>query len=174
MNPPPSGFWQRTSSAGAFTPDQSDGQSRLCVSSRSSRQAARLVVGAMEKVRDMTGSIANATAEQSRGAALIMQATDSMRNASRQVSKATDEQASTSQQISGAVDNVSARSQQISKSLLETKKNSQNILNSVEGVKNIPEENRKLAFRINKMLWDLQKDAELLKAELERFKLHGS
>jgi methyl-accepting chemotaxis protein len=134
-------------------------------------EAARLVVLAMERVRDMTESIAKSTAEQSRGAALIMQATDSMRNASRQVSKATEEQASTSEQIVGAVDNVSARSQQISKSLLETKKNSQNILHSVEEVKNIPEENRKLAFRINKMLWDLQKDADQLKTELERFKL---
>lgn len=133
-------------------------------------KAARLVTEAMGRVRDMTGHIAQATAEQSKGAVQIAKATERMRTASRAVSKTTEEQAQTSRQISDAVRNVSDRSQQIAVSLEEHKNGTKNILISIEGVKNIPEENRNLASRISKTLLDLQKDSELLKKEMERFR----
>jgi methyl-accepting chemotaxis protein len=135
-------------------------------------RAARLVVSAMERMRDMTGHIAQATAEQSKGAVQISKATEKMRTVSRQVSKTTQEQAVTSKQITDAVENVSDRSEQIARSLTEHKKGSKNILQSIEGVKSVPEENRNLAFRISKTLRDLQKDSELLKKEMERFRFN--
>ena len=120
----------------------------------------------------MTGHIAQATAEQSKGAVQISKATEKMRTVSRQVSKTTQEQAVTSKQITDAVENVSDRSEQIARSLTEHKKGSKNILQSIEGVKSVPEENRNLAFRISKTLLDLQKDSELLKKEMERFRFN--
>ncbi|HXX81681.1 MAG TPA: phosphate/phosphite/phosphonate ABC transporter substrate-binding protein, partial [Thermodesulfovibrionales bacterium] len=58
-------------------------------------------------------------------------------------------------------------------SLAEHKRGSQNILNSIESVTDIPVENKNLALKIGRTLWNLQKDAELLKAEMERFKFSG-
>ncbi|HTR44773.1 MAG TPA: phosphate/phosphite/phosphonate ABC transporter substrate-binding protein, partial [Thermodesulfovibrionales bacterium] len=95
------------------------------------------------------------------------------RDLSEQVSRATDEQALSSRQIVQTTEIVSGRSSQISKSLAEHKRGSESILGAIDEVKEIPAENRKRAFRIGKTLWNLQKDAELLKAEMERFSLSG-
>ncbi len=134
-------------------------------------KAAKLVTESMQSIRDMIDQVAKATAEQSRGVVLVMESAEKMKALSHQVTKATGEQEISGRQIALATENVSERSQQISKSLGEHKKGSQNILSSIEAVKDIPVENRKLAFRINKTLWNLEKDAELLGAEMERFKI---
>ena len=136
-------------------------------------KAARLVAEAMERVRNMTEQIANATAEESRGILLIIKATEKMRDASRQVSTATQEQTGGSRQISHAVEVVSEGIHQISRSLSEHKIATQHILNTVDGVKNIPLENRKLASKVNSALRHLHNDSELLQMEMERFRFSG-
>lgn len=133
-------------------------------------RAANLITTATERVRDMIAHIAKATAEQSQGVMLVMKAAEQMQVLSHQVSKATAEQAVSSGQIAQATEIVSERSTQISKSLAEHRKGSQNILGSIESVRGIPVENRNLSFRIGKTLWNLKKDAELLRAEMERFR----
>lgn len=133
-------------------------------------RAANLVTAATERIRDMIDHVAKATAEQSQGVVLVMGAAERMKDLSRQVSKATEEQTISSRQMAQATEIVSERSQQISRALAEHKKGSQDILGSIEAVKDIPVENRKLAFGISKTLWNLEKDAELLKAEMERFR----
>lgn len=136
-------------------------------------RAAGLVAKATERVREMIGRVAKAAAEQSEGAVLIKEAAERMKTLSHQVSKATGEQAMSSGLIAQTTELFSERSRQISNSLGENRKGSLSILNSIEAVKDIPVENRELAFRISNTLWNLQKDAELLRAEMERFKLSG-
>jgi methyl-accepting chemotaxis protein len=133
-------------------------------------KAARLVAEAMERVRNMTDQIAKATAEESKGILLIIKATEKMRDVSQQVNKATEEQALGSRQISDAMELVSEKTHQISHSLTEHKTATQHILNTVDGVKNIPVENRKLAFKFSGALRNLHNDSELLKMEMERFR----
>ncbi len=133
-------------------------------------KAARLVSEAMERVRNMTDQIAKATAEESKGILLIIKATEKMRDISRQVNKSMEEQTVSSRQISQAIELVSERSQQISRSLSEHKIGSRHISNIVDGVKGIPAENRKLAFRVSNALRELHQDSELLKTEIERFR----
>ncbi|MGD1075405.1 MAG: phosphate/phosphite/phosphonate ABC transporter substrate-binding protein, partial [Thermodesulfovibrionales bacterium] len=135
-------------------------------------KAANLVAAAMERIRNGASQIANATAEQSKGAVLIMKATEKMKEVSRQVGKAAEEQTISSKQISSAMDVVAERTAQMSRSLSEHRIGSQGILNTVEGVKGIPVENRKMAFNIGNTIRDLQKDSELLKMEMERFKFY--
>ncbi|MBI5102143.1 MAG: phosphate/phosphite/phosphonate ABC transporter substrate-binding protein [Nitrospirae bacterium] len=133
-------------------------------------RAAGQVMENTERVRKMMDNIARATAEQSRGVALITKAAEEMKELSFTVSKATGEQATSSGQISKATELVSEKSRQISMALSEQKKGAAIILESIESVKEIPVQNRDLAFRISATLWNLQKDAELLKAEMERFR----
>jgi len=136
-------------------------------------KAAKLVAEAMERVRNMTDQIAKATAEESKGILLIIQATEKMRDVSQHVSKATEEQAGGSRQISQAMEVVSDGIHQISSSLAEHKIATQHILNTVDGVKNIPMENRKLAFKVSGALRNLHNDSELLNMEMERFRFSG-
>jgi phosphate/phosphite/phosphonate ABC transporter binding protein len=148
----------------------------LSIKSSTSEQAksASQVMENTERVRKLMENIARATAEQSKGITLITKAADEMKELSFSVSKATGEQATSSSQISKATELVSEKSRKISKALGEQKKGSANILQSIETVKDIPIQNRDLAFRISATLWNLQKDAELLNAEMERFRFSSA
>ncbi len=132
--------------------------------------AANLVMRATERIRQMTDHIAKATAEQASSIALVTGAAEKMEQLSHRVSKATSEQAASSVLIARTTELVSERSRRISQSLAEHKKGSFSILSSVDLVKNIPVENKKRAFAISTTLWNLQKDAELLGVEMERFR----
>jgi phosphate/phosphite/phosphonate ABC transporter binding protein len=135
-------------------------------------RAARHVSEAIERVRIMVGQIAKATSEQSKGVSLIIKAAERMRDASHQVDISTEQQAASSRQISKAVEMISDKSQQISRAIYEQKVGSNQIWASIEKIKNIPSENRDLAFRINKLLRELVKDSELVSMEMEKFKLY--
>ncbi len=130
-----------------------------------------LVEEAARSVKKKVGDIAKATADQSREVALIAQAAESMKSLADQVSKATGEQATSSGQIAQNTQLVFERSHQISRSLSEHRNGSRSIQKSIEAVQNVPLANQDLAFRISKTLWNLQKDVELLGAEMERFSL---
>jgi methyl-accepting chemotaxis protein len=133
-------------------------------------KAAKLVAEAMERVRNMTDHIAKSTAEQSKGISLIIKATEQIKNISVQVTKTTEEQTLSSRQVSQAMEFVSEKSLQISKSLIEHKIGSMHISNTVDGIKGVPVENRKIAFRVSNTIRELYNDAELLKTEVERFR----
>jgi len=136
-------------------------------------RSVTLVEESVQRVKDMIGHIAKATAGQSQEVTLIARSAESMKELSGQLNKATGEQAKSSGHIAETTRIFSETSQQISRSLQEHRKGTRSILNSIEAVKHIPLENQDLAFRISKTLWNLQKDVELLGAEMERFKFRG-
>ncbi len=132
--------------------------------------AANFVMRATERIREMADHIAKATADQAGSVALITEASGKMEQLSHRVSKATKEQAASSGLIAQTTELVSERSRQISRSLAEHKKGSFSILSSVDSVRHIPLENKTRAYAISTTLWNLQKDAELLGVEMERFR----
>lgn len=133
-------------------------------------KAAGQVMEATDRMRLMIGNIARATGEQAKGVGAIYEAAERMKKLSFEVSRATAEQATSSGQIAAATELVSEKSRNISESLSEQKKGADSILSSIEEVKDIPLANKNLAFRISSTIWNLQKDAALLKTEMERFK----
>lgn len=132
--------------------------------------AAKLVSEAMEKVLDMVGQIAKATTEQNRGIQLIMSATGKISDVASHVRTATNEQSLNSKQISQAVELVSDKSQQISRAINEQRVGLNQMLSSVEKIKDLPKTNRDRAFRLNHLVNEILKDAELAVTEMERFK----
>lgn len=133
-------------------------------------KAAKLVADAMEKVLDMVGQIAKATTEQSRGIQLIMGATSKISDVAGHVRTATNEQSLNSKQISQAVELVSDKSRQISRAINEQKVGLTQMLDSVEKIKDLPKANKERAFRLNHLVNELLKDAELTVTEMEKFK----
>ncbi|MBI4823213.1 MAG: phosphate/phosphite/phosphonate ABC transporter substrate-binding protein [Nitrospirae bacterium] len=134
-------------------------------------KAAKLVSESIERVRSMVSQIAKATSEQSKGIMFILSATEKMRNAAHQVTSATNQQASASRQIAQAVEVVSDKSKHISRAIYEQKVGSGQIRDAVNKIKDLPRENRDIAFRVNKSLRELSKDSDLVIAEVEKFKL---
>jgi len=133
---------------------------------------ARYVTDAIERVRFMVEHIVKATAEQSKGVQQIMEAAEKMREASIKADTATEQQAIGSQQILQSVDSISIMSQQISKALNEQKVGSKQIWMSVEKIKDIPEENKGMAVKINKTLRELGRDVDLINLEMQKFVLY--
>lgn len=134
-------------------------------------RTAKHVTESIERVRYMVDQIVKATSEQSKGVQLILETAEKMRGASHEAERAIEQQATGSKQITKAVESVSEMSQHISRAINEQKMGSKQIWTSIEKIKTIPEENRDLAFRINKALRDLMRDSELAKLEMERFTL---
>ncbi len=132
-------------------------------------RATARVYKAATRVKKMTDQIASSTAEQSQQVSGIARSAESMRLLSEQVSRATGEQAQSGSHISRVTHLVFEQSRQIAKSLEEHRNGAVTILRSLEAVKNIPEQNKALSDRISKTLWNLQKDVELLGAEMEKF-----
>ncbi|MBI5848650.1 MAG: phosphate/phosphite/phosphonate ABC transporter substrate-binding protein [Nitrospirae bacterium] len=136
-------------------------------------KATSLVSEAMERVLSMVGQITNAMAEQFSGIQLIKTSTEKMRDISTHVRTATNEQSLNSKQISQAVEVVSDKSQQISRAINEQKIGSNQIWSSVEKIKDIPRENKDRSFKLNQLVKELHKDAELISTEMERFRFAG-
>ena len=134
-------------------------------------RSARYISDSVEKVRVMVGKMARATSEQSKGISLIIQASEKMKDASLHVKTATGQQAESSRQISQAVEVISDRSRQISNALNEQKTGASQIFHSVEKIKDIPKESRDISMGINRAIRELLKDAELMDAEMGRFRL---
>ena len=133
-------------------------------------KAAKLVSEAMEKVLSMVGQIAKATTEQNRGIQLIMKATEKINDVSHHVKTATNEQSLNSRQISKAVELVSDKSQQISNAIREQKLGSNLIWDAIEKIKGLPRQNKERAFKLDQMVKELLKDAELTVLEMGKFK----
>ncbi len=133
-------------------------------------QATVLVSQAMERVLNMVSQIAKATTEQSKGIQLIMRATEKIRDVSGHLHTATGEQSLNSRQISQAIEVVSDKSHQISRAVHEQKIGSNQIWMSVEKIKDVPRLNKERSFRLNQLVKDVHKDAELASTEMERFK----
>ncbi len=136
-------------------------------------KATFLVSEAMERVLVMVGQITNSMAEQFSGIQLIKTSTEKMRDISDHVRTATNEQSLNSKQISQAVEVVSDKSQQISRAINEQKIGSNQIWASVEKIKDIPRDNKDRSFKLNQLVKELHKDAELVSTEMERFKFAG-
>jgi len=133
-------------------------------------RAAHLVSEAMERVLGMVGQIAQATTEQNKGIQLIVRATEKISDVTGHVKTATGEQSLNTRQISRSIETVSEKSQQISRAINEQKIGSGQIWASLEKIKDLPKENRARAFKLNRLVKELQKDAELSVTEMNNFK----
>ncbi|MBI5025315.1 MAG: phosphate/phosphite/phosphonate ABC transporter substrate-binding protein [Nitrospirae bacterium] len=141
---------------------------------RSTSEQARgvkLVTDAMEKVRNMVEQTARATSEQTKGAALIVKEIGKIKELATYAKEAATWESKSTGYIREAIDDIFRRIQEISRAVNEQKAGSDQIVSALEGIKDLPLNNKNRAFTINKTLKDLLKDTELLMTEGSRFKI---
>jgi methyl-accepting chemotaxis protein len=129
------------------------------------------VTEAMERVKDMIRQIAKAASEQAGGVNHIISASEKISDVAKQVKNANAEQTKGGKQIYQALENSTLKIHAISQALKEQKSESSAIINSLLRVRELPEKNKERAYYMNNILRRLQKDAELLMTELNRFKI---
>jgi methyl-accepting chemotaxis protein len=134
-------------------------------------KAARLVTGAMEKVKNMVSQVAKATAEQSKGASLITKATEKVRDVASRVKLATEEQQLSAQFMSESMEQISDKSRQIAKAINEQRTGSSQIFMSIEKIKDIPMSSIRIIADINQSLKDLLKNSDTINRQMDEFKI---
>lgn len=134
-------------------------------------QAINQVSQAMEKMNTMVQQINRAMQEQRKGIERIAEASEKMRIITRQVKSSTEEQANGSKQISDAVEDVTVRIQQIGRGMGEHKKGSEVIVKSILEIHQITQVSMQMAQQMNEAVESLMKQANILKEEINRFKM---
>jgi len=129
------------------------------------------VAEAMESVKNKISRIAASSAEQSQGASQIVSSTEKIRDITTHVKSAIIEQAREGKNLFEAAEDLSVKTQEIAATIREAKSNSDNILSSIEKISALPVENRKIISEMNSNIRKLMKDAEVLTAQMESFKV---
>ncbi len=129
------------------------------------------VAEAMESVKNKISRIAASSAEQSQGASQIVSSTEKIRDITAHVKSSIIEQAREGKNLFEAAEDLSVKTQEIAATIKETKSNSDNILSSIEKISALPGENRKIVADMNTDIRKLMKDAEVLTAQMESFKI---
>ncbi|MBI3595233.1 MAG: HAMP domain-containing protein [Nitrospirae bacterium] len=126
---------------------------------------------AMEQINKMIQQISAATTQQKKGSEQILSNTEKMRDATRTVQRSMQEQSKGSKQITEAVENVNERVKQISRAIKEQKKGTEIFMGSMESIQSTSWDTVSLVEEMNKSIHLLSQQAEVLKSEMERFKI---
>jgi methyl-accepting chemotaxis protein len=131
----------------------------------------RQIAASSQTVSEMSQEIARATREQSAGGAQIVNAATSMRDLAHQVKKAMAEQAKGIRLTSRASEESARLSQQVLDATREEARGSELVVKSIGAIQEISNKNAAGVKRLDQMVSILATQAEILKAELGRFKL---
>lgn len=128
---------------------------------------------AMTRLEQMTQFLAHGTAEQQRETAEIFRTAESIVDAVNRIRASNEEQTSAGQHVAAAAENVSAGIQRMSLAVREEKEGCGQIMQALVRVVDLPRQNRGLALRINQGLRSIHGDTDLLKVEVEQFRVLG-
>jgi methyl-accepting chemotaxis protein len=128
------------------------------------------ITGAIEKIATMTEQIAKATNEQKQGSEQVMRVADNMREIAGRVRKTTKEQAEGSKMITKSIEEITSLVNYIDQTTIEQSSESEMIVNAIENIKNITTQNLKLASEMDQSVDVLNRQANVLIAQLRRFK----
>ncbi len=127
------------------------------------------VSSSAQTMAEMSKEIARATREQSVGSAQIMEASLNMRTMSLQMRKATTDQAQGIRLISRAAEESTGMAQVIHRATMEEAKGSELIVSNSERIREVTRLNMDVAEKLDKMVMALNRQADLLKQEIDRF-----
>jgi methyl-accepting chemotaxis protein len=131
----------------------------------------RQVTDSMRQITEMVEQIARATQEQTKGSEQIREAAERMRDITRQVRLSTEEQAKGSKQITQAVEHVTDRVQHIATAVREQRRGSEVIMKSAEEIQLVSKDSAVVARQMSDIVGGLVRQAETLRAEVNRFKV---
>jgi len=131
----------------------------------------RQIAASSQTINEMSQEIARATREQSAGGAQISKAAGAMRELAQQVKKAMAEQAKGIRHTSRASEESARLAQLVLGASREEAKSSDLVVGSIGSIQEVSSANAAGVKRLDQMVNILATQAELLKAELSRFKI---
>ena len=129
------------------------------------------ITGAVDKIVNMVLQINVATTEQAKNSTQIMTAAQKMKEITILVRGATREQSKGAKQINEAMDRVIQMVDYINGAIKEQRGGSGKVVSEMEAIRSATQANVDAAKAMDRAVGDLQKQAEALKAEVQRFSL---
>jgi methyl-accepting chemotaxis protein len=130
------------------------------------------VTTAMQQVADNVRQIAVAASEQARGAGHIRDLTESLREVVNQVGGASREQRQGAQLLAELTSKVTAMVEALSRLQARQSQAGERIRVATAAIRDVANEHRDTVAGVGQGVEELGKHAELLGAEIERFKIH--
>jgi methyl-accepting chemotaxis protein len=152
--------------------DQSRNMSRSISNAAAAQtRGIRQVSDAIAKISEMTGQIAQATNEQKSGSDQITRASEKMKELTHFVKKSTSEQAKGSKDISTAVEDITMKIGMVKRAAGEVQSSGNLIVKAIERIKEIAESNADQAVGLNESTGMMAGQSEALTKEIRNFKI---
>lgn len=134
-------------------------------------RGSRAVTGSIQRIAETVQQISKASNEQARGSEQIMKSAEKMKLFTSHVQRSSHEQAHGSRQITKSISNINEMVTHLNRAQKEQTVGSEQVLKAVEAIKSVSEHQARSARQLEDAIDSLQKQAEVLRAEVRRFRV---
>src|SRR5574342_839063 len=134
-------------------------------------KGSKAVTRSIGRIAETAQQIATATAEQARGSEQIMKSAEKMKVITKHVERSSQEQARGSKQITRAIESISELVSHLNRAQKDQTRGSEAVLGAVRQIKEVAQGQTGLVRELEAAIQDLARQAEVLRAEVKRFKV---
>lgn len=132
---------------------------------------SKAVTLSIQKIAETVQQISKAAYEQARGSEQIMKSAEKMKLSTSHVQRSINEQARGSKQISKAMESINEMATHLNRAQKEQSTGTEQVLKAVEAIKLVSEQQNRSVKQLEEAIDHLQRQAEVLRAEIRRFKV---
>ncbi len=134
-------------------------------------RSSKSVTAAVQRIAEAVEAVGRATAEQERGATQMTERAQRMLSVTTQVERATEAQLERSRQIARSLASIGEMTGAVSRARGAQAAASERVLAAVEAIRTVAEAQGGSVRQLESVIDDLQRQAEVLRAEVQRFKV---
>ncbi len=134
-------------------------------------RSSKSVTAAVQRIAEAVEAVRRATAEQERGAGQMIERAQRMLDVTTHVERATEAQLERSRQIARALASIGEMTGAVSRARGAQAAASERVLAAVEAIRTVAEAQGSSVRQLEMVIDDLQRQSEVLRAEVQRFKV---
>jgi methyl-accepting chemotaxis protein len=126
---------------------------------------------AVQRIAETVQSVGQSVQAQARGTARITQTAQKMQAVTQDVQRRSQDQAAESRQITRAISAIGERVQQLTRAAHEQTQSSAQVMRTLAAIRGVSEEQTRSVRQLEEAITRLQEEAEVLRAEVRRFRV---
>ncbi|HSP78970.1 MAG TPA: methyl-accepting chemotaxis protein [Myxococcaceae bacterium] len=134
-------------------------------------RGSKQVTAAIHRISETVQMISRASNEQAKGSEQIIKSSEKMKAITAHVQRSSQEQAHGSKQITRSIESINEMVTHLNRAQKEQTKGSEQVLKAVEAIKGVSEHQTRLVKALEEAIDSLQRQSEVLRAEMRRFKV---
>ncbi|NMO21256.1 methyl-accepting chemotaxis protein [Pyxidicoccus fallax] len=134
-------------------------------------RGSKQVTASIHRISETVQQISKASNEQAKGGEQIMKSAERMKTLTAHVQRSSQEQAHGSKQITRSIESINEMVTHLNRAQKEQTKGSEQVLKAVETIKGVSEHQTRSVRQLEEAIDNLQKQAEILRAEVRRFRV---